>query len=709
MPPVLAEAMLQQMPEVEAAITEGLIPVQNTLTAGEMLLKASGAYVESGYFNMFSYGLMESRTSGLLDHENNIVVSRELAERLFGTDLNVVGKSLTLDGKEELMIAGVFDIPASSSRQFDFAIPFRKTFIHHPNFQNNWNNSWPNTYVVLKAGTDPAEFNRKIESFYAKQSGQKNESIFVTHFSDGYLYGKYENGVNVGGRIQYVRLFLVIACFILVIACINFANLATARASQRIKEVGIKKTFGVTRRSLALQYLVESLVITTVSLILAIVIDFSLIPQFNLLTGKELQLTWNADLFYGCLAITGLTALVAGSYPALYLSGFSPAVVLKGKLHTSTGALWTRKGLVVLQFSLSVIFMIAVFVVYKQMELIQTRNMGYNRNNIIYFEMEPQVKEHQQAFVAALRDVAGVEYASDIWWGFLGQRNGTSDVSWPSKDPNNPLSMQYRRVDDDLIELMGVKMTAGKSFSASIPTSHSGIIFNEAAIAAMGLSDPVGKKVVLWGKEMEIIGVTNNFHFETLYEQIQPLFFIYNPERANTVMVKLDPAAFDKSIAALRLFYKEFTHNAPLDLKFLDDDFQAQYVAERRVEALSKYFTALAMILSCLGLLGLAAYTAERRVKEVGIRKILGATELGIIYLLTREFSKTVFIAIVFALPIGYIITRSWLDHFTVKIDLQWWYFAGTGLTALCISWLTVGIQAYRAARLDPAKGLRTE
>lgn len=709
LPPVVADALLKEQPDVESAVTEAIMPVKSVLTFRDRTMKFNGAYVEPGYFDIFSLGLSESRDTSILRHENNILISKELAKALLGTWRNAVGQTITLDGKDELLVAGVFEFPKNSSRRFDFAIPLARVFVHHSNFKNGWNNGWHSTYVRLKEGTDVSEFNDKIADFYARHSGQQHQRIFIERFSDRYLHGNYENGVQAGGRVEYVKLFAVIAIAIVLIACVNFANLATARATERLKEVGIKKTFGVSRGSLTAQYLLESLVISTVALFLALITVNLLLPSFNLLTGKQLTLIPNREFVYGCAGITLVTALLSGLYPAFYLSAFSPTVILRGKFRTSWGSLWVRKGLVTLQFSLSIIFIVSVMVVYRQMSLIQNENLGYDRKGVLYFEMDPAVKEHQDAFLAALRNVNGVERASAIWWGFLGQRNGTSDVSWVGKDPQVEVGMQYRRVNDGLLEVLGIQLVAGNSFSNEAPSTHQGIIFNEAAVAAMGLSDPVGKTVRLWGEEREIVGVTKDFHFETLYTDIGPLFFLYNPQRTNTIMLRVDAMRMDEAIRNVRRFYTGMMGNAPLDLRFLDDDFQAQYAAEKRVEALSKYFTLIAVLLSCLAVLGLAAYTTERRTKEIGIRKILGSSESAIVYLLTRDFTKPVFVSIIIALPLAYLLVSNWLSEFKVRIDLAWWYFAAGAAVAIVLCWITVSTQAIRVARMNPAKGLRSQ
>ncbi|MEJ1241242.1 ABC transporter permease [Chryseolinea sp. T2] len=709
MPPVLADALAKELPDIETAVTEAILPVKTAIAYHDKSLKADGAYVDPGYFELFSLGIDETKDSSLLQHENNIVLSTELAKALFGSSVDVVGQTVTLDGKAEMMVAGLFDFPANSSRRFDFALPFRKMFAQQSNFKNTWNNNWPSVYVRLRKDVDVQILNQKITDFYSHHSGRTHQQIFLERFSERYLHGNYSNGVRAGGRIQYVQLFSVIALAILVIACVNFANLATARATERLKEVGVKKSFGVSRASLTVQYLLESLVVSGAALLVALIAVRMLLPSFNLLTHKQLSLTFESWFVYGCIVVTVITALLSGLYPAFYLSAFNPTVIFRGNLRTSNRSLVVRKGLVVLQFSLSIIFVISVMVVYNQMSLIQNGNMGYAREGVVYFEMDDQIKTHQQAFLDGLRKVDGVKEASAIWWGFLGQRNSTSDIVWTGKEASVETLMQYRRVDDRLLEVLNIELADGKSFSNEEVATHGGIIFNSAAIEAMGLDNPVGKTVRLWGAEREIIGVAKNFHFETLYSEIAPLFFIYNPERTNTVMLRIDTSRPQQTVRSLERYYASIMGNTPLDLRFLNDDFQAQYAAEKRVEVLAKYFTLIAVLLSCLGVLGLASYTAERRTKEMGIRKTLGSSELDIVFLMTRDFAIPLLAAVAIAVPVAYFIISDWLDAFKLRVDLTWWYFVAGSAVAVCFCWITAGTQAIKIARMNPARGLRSE
>jgi hypothetical protein len=400
----------------------------------------------------------------------------------------------------------------------------------------------------------------------------------------------------------------------------------------------------------------------------------------------------------------------------LYLSGFSPAIVLKGgaalgKLYSSVGEVWARKGLVVFQFTLSVILIVSVLVVYQQIKYTQSKNLGYNKENIIHFEVEGKAEKSLDAFLSAIKNIPGIFSASSIGHSLVegGYRSSSSTVQWEGKNPDDIVEMENVRVNYGMIETLGIQMAAGRTFSRDFSADSTKIIFNEAAIETMGLKDPIGKVINLWGNDRQIIGVTKNFHFQSFHEKVNPLFFILKPQDTWIVMAKIAAGGEKEVIANLEKLYHQFNPGFLLDYKFLDQDYQAQYAAEQRVSTLSKYFAGLAILISCLGLFGLAAFTAERRLKEIGIRKILGSSNFGIVRLLSTDFTRMVLMAIGFALPISYLIAKNWLNDFAYRIDLEWWFFVGAGLVALLVTWLTVGLQTVRAARIYPSECLKDE
>ena len=711
----LAEAMAEELPEVESAVisTPTYWLGKSKVSVGNQLaISAAGKFVGPNFFKMFSYPLLTGSADQVLAEKNTVVISESLALKLF-KHTDVVGKEMVfsnteMESQNHVLIAGVFkDVPESSSDQFDFLVS--EDVLFNEGTYRKWGNNGPHTFITLKEGEDPAAFNLKINDFLKNKAQSKN-TLFIRPFADNYLYNHFENGKVTGGRIDYVKLFSLIAVFILVIACINFMNLSTARASRRLKEVGIKKVMGAQRSTLIMQYLAESMLLTFIALFLSLAVVELLLPQFNTLVGKELSLRFTGTLILSMLCITVITGLLAGSYPALYLSGLKPVLALKGKLNLTSGALWTRQGLVVFQFALSVVLIVAVLVVYKQIAYVQSKNQGYHKENVLYFETEGALQHRVPFILAQVKRIPGVVNASSIDRELLGDLSFTfGDFNWEGRDPKEVIKFQRAHVNADLIETLGIEMAEGRSFSAQYGSDTSKVIINEAGIKVMRIKNPIGKIFSVWGKELQIIGVIKDFHFESLHEPVRPMFLKYAPLRTNRIMVKASAGEAGAVIKGLQQFYATYNPGFPFQYRFLDQDFQAQYEAENRVALLSRYFAMLAITISCLGLFGLATFTAEKRAKEIGIRKVLGASGLHVIYTLSKDFTKPVIIAILFALPLSYVLTKSWLDSFAYRIELQLWYFVAAGLLAFIFSLITVFFQALKAARTNPIQSIRAE
>lgn len=727
-PSPLAKALEDEIPEVKdvAVSTGGWHGPQGVIAAGNAKSKATELYVSPNFFEVFSYPLVNGDPSKVLGDKYNVLLSDELSMKLFHTTEGVVGKTIQWERgmisgstSSPLTVAGIFSkIQENSTAQFDLVLNYA---VYYDNVKtqlnlDRWDNSNPSTFVVLNDGVDIDAFNDKLRDFCTAKFEIKKEDaatlpprLFLQKYSDRYLFNQYENGRQTGGRIAYVKLFSIIAVFILIIACINFMNLSTAKASRRIKEIGIKKAIGAHRKSLIFQYMLESLFMAFVSLVLAILAVDILLPQFNLITGKQIALEFDSGLVTSVLLITLITGIVAGSYPALYLSGFHPAKVLKGKLETSLGESWTRKGLVVAQFTISVVLIVSVLVVYKQISFIQTKNLGYSRENVIQFAAEGKIMGSFEVFRAEAVRIPGITNITTAANNVVQNNNATGGVSWEGKKPGEKVEFGNLGIGDDFFETMNMTLTDGRNFIEGSASESSKIIFNETAIAVMGLKDPIGKTVNIWGEDRQIIGIVHDFNFESLYKKIKPCFVLYSPSNIQNILVKIAPGKESTVIAQIEKLYREFNPGLAFEYTFVDSEYEKLYASENRVGELSRYFAGMAIILSCLGLFGLASFTAERRIKEIGIRKVMGATEFGIVTLLSGGFTKIVFIAIIIALPASYLVAQFWLDNFAYKIALEWWYFAGAGIAAMLISWITVGSQAYKAARVNPSKCLKDE
>lgn len=723
-PDPLAKALTEQIPEIEeTAVIKSPDADENEkgiLTVNNSSIKAGELYVTSNFFNVFSYNLLQGNIKQPFPNIHSILLSSATAVKLFHSTKNIIGKAIQWDrGAGQMgdlngrfIVSGIFDMPPTSST-LKFDILFANAlYREHIKRFSNWFSSNQSTFVVLKNGVNEPLLNEKIKTFITSRYKPGSAEIkwagtlFLQRYTDKYLYNHYENGVPAGGRIEYVKLFSLIAIFILVIACINFMNLSTAKASKRIKEVGIKKVVGASRLTLVSQYLSESMLMTVLSVLFALAMVWALLPSFNEITGKQLSLNFNADFVLSIAIITIITGVISGSYPALYLSGFKPVLVLKGRITTSVGESLIRKGLVVFQFTISIVLIVSVMVVYQQMKLVETKNLGYNKDHIIHFSNDGQLQHNQQAFLKDLKNLTGVVNASDMEGDILGNHSGGGGIDWPGKTHRVEFSSLY--ADFDFMETMGLKTTEGRAFSSDYPADTAAVLFNETAIKEMGLKDPIGKTVKLWGNPARIIGVLKDFHYESLYKKVGPFFLNYR-KNASNVMVKLRAGNEVQTIAIMSKLYKQYNPGLPFEYKFLDEDYQALYASEQRVAVLSRYFAGIAIIISCLGLFGLVAFTAQKRQKEIGIRKVIGASASNVVLLLSGDFLKLVGIALLLAFPLAWWFTNQWLHSFAYRINVGAGLFIAAGLATVFITLITISYQAVKAALENPVKSLKTE
>lgn len=714
-PAILAKALVNDMPEIEHAVTMGNNEFngKGVLSVGKQSLEVDGLYASRDFFKMFSYQLTQGSAQQVLKDKSNIVLSKKLAVKLFGTHKNIIGK--TVQGNRGLFngiykVSGIFETPPeNSTEQFDFVLSYAVVFAH-VEWIHKWSGDGAQTYITLKKGVDTEAFNQKIGRFLQTKPYRKNNSLFIQSYSQRYLYGQYANGQPVGGRIAYVQLFSLIAFFILLIACINFMNLSTAQATRNMKEVGVKKALGVKRWVLAFRFFQESLLLTFLSLLMAIQLVALFLPQFNLITGKNIAFAFSGPLVWALLSIVIFTGVVAGIYPAFYLSGFNPIVVLKGKNHrlnASSSMLWVRKGLVIVQFALSIIFIVGVLVINKQIAYIQNADLGYDRANVIHFKMIGPY--NRSTFLSQLKNLPGVINATNTHGGSIVKMSGSgSGFQWDGQSSTKDLHFRRPHVSYDFVETLDIQLLKGRSFSRNYHSDTSKLLVNEAAAKIIGMKNIIGKTILDGQKKKQIIGVVNNFQIMSMHETLQPCIMRFSPNGSD-MMVKIEPKAQNHTIGQIKKLYQSFHPEYPFSFTFLDDEHQALYVAEQRVSVLSKYFTVLAITISCLGLFGLAIFTTSQRLKEIGIRKVLGASALSITQLLTRSFTKTILLAIIIALPVSYVVVKSWLNNFAYRISLEWWYFATAGLLVLLVAWLTVSLQTFKAARINPVKCLKEE
>ncbi|HEY4207877.1 MAG TPA: ABC transporter permease [Puia sp.] len=715
---MLAETMKNDLPEIVAAVPILSLKDFGTylqMRASDKVVKSTGIFAGKDFFKLFSFNLLRGQADQVLANKNGIVLAEDLADRLFGGADKAMGKTISWEffGKKEASeVTGVVARPPSnSSMDFDFILTH--DLLVHDLWTNGlkWYNEGPATYLLLKKGTDIAGFDSKISGFIKKYFPQTGFTLTVRPYSSAYLYGRYENGAQAGGRIEYVRIFSLVAIFILVIACINFMNLSTAKASRRAKEVGIKKVMGSTRIGLVYQFLGEAVLTSLLSLFLALILVFALLPVFSQLTGKHLAVTFSPSVISVLLGITLITGVLAGSYPAFYLSNFKPILVLKGKLRNSVAELLTRKGLVVFQFAISLVLIVSMIVIYKQVAYIQSKNLGYDRDHVVYFDKEGTVVQNTEAFLTQLRELPGVVSASSMEQNIAQVDIGSSTygISWPGKEKDLNVNFGVRALDLGLTETLGLQIKEGRTFSKTFGGEETKLLINETAARIMGLQHPVGSTIRMWDQDKTIVGVIKDFHITSLHEAIMPMVFYFDPNHTSTVMVRLAAGREKEALASMTGLYKQFNPGFVFEYKFLDEVYQSMYVAEQRVSLLSRYFAALAVLISCLGLSGLAAFNAESRAKEIGVRKVLGASVGNIAVLLSRNFIYLMILAMLIAFPVTWWLMHSWLSGFAYRTQMGWGTFAVAGSFLLLIALLTVSYQSIKAAVVNPAESLRTE
>jgi putative ABC transport system permease protein len=712
---MMADELKKAIPEIQYA--SGLEwSSTNTFEANNKINKMEGCFAGADFFTMFSYPLLQGTPATALNAIDDIAISRKMAEQFFGSADKAIGQTIRYENSADYRVSAVFEnIPANSSQQFDFLRSWPAFIKENESWVHHWGNADPQTFIQIRKDADAAKVEASIKDFVyrfqQKTDGYKVE-LGLLPYSDKYLHSIFKNGQLDGGRIEYVRLFSIVALFILLIACINFMNLATARSTKRAKEVGVRKVIGAARINLLLQFMGEAILLTFFAILVAIFLSIVLLPAFNLLTGKQLSLPVSNPVFW--TSLLGLligAGLVAGSYPALYLSSLNPIRVFKGSLQFTWGAVFFRKGLVVFQFVLSVVLIVGMIVIYRQMNYIQTKNIGYDRDNLVYLPLEGELSEKYALFKEGAIKLPGILAATKVRNAPTRMGNHTGDIGWEGKDPNLSTSFVYTIVGYDYSKTMQLQLAEGRDFSKDYATDTAGaFVLNETAVRKIGYQQPVGKPL-WWGKRRgTIVGVVKDFHFASLHQAIEPMVLRLDENRPwGTILVRTQAGKTKEAIAGLEKLCKSLNPKFPFTYQFSDDEYTKLYQSEQVVSKLSNYFAFLAIFISCLGLFGLAAFTAEQRTKEIGVRKVLGANVTGIVSMLSKDFLKLVAIAVVIASPIAWYAMNNWLQEFEYKQDMSWWVFAVAGLAVALIALLTVSFQAIKAAVANPLKSLRTE
>jgi predicted permease len=712
-PKILAPTLKADYPEVEQAVR--VTDADFLFTVGEKHLNVRGIFTDSGFLKTFTFPLVEGNVNTALSENYHIVITEKLAKKLFG-DEEAMGKSIRIDSNANFIVSGVMkDLPNNTVFKFEYLLPwsYLKTIGQDDQY---WGNNSVTTFVLLKPGVSEAAFDNKVSDItinHTKDGDNSTTKVFTQPFKDKWLYGKDDNGKYVAGRMERVKTFGIIAALILLIACINFMNLSTARSEKRAKEVGIRKVVGAQKKSLIVQFIAESVLLAFLSGVIAIILVQLVLPPFNTLVEKNLYLDLgNYQFWLFSIAFILFTGFVAGSYPAFFLSSFQPVKVLKGTFRSAQSAINPRKVLVVLQFTFAIALIICTVIVEHQIKYAESRDSGYAKDRLVYVPIEGEIDKHYEAIK---NDLLGKGAASAVTKSMSPISQRYSDGwgwTWQGSNEADKKTDFVRMASDaDFIKTMGAKLIAGRDIDIkNYPADSTAMLLNETAVKAMRFKNPIGQIVNADNKQWTVVGVVKDFIYESPYEKINPLVIMGPKSWFTTIHFKLNPAnSTEKDLQIAQNVFKEYNPQYPFNYHFVDQEYAKKFGEEKRTGTLAALFAGLTIFISCLGLFGLATYMAENRIKEIGVRKVLGASVASITALLSKDFLKLVIISFVIAAPIAWLAMHSWLQSYTYRISIQWWVFALAGILSVIIAILTVSYQAIKAAIANPVKSLRSE
>lgn len=689
------------------------------LQVDDKKIKSTGGFFEKEMPELFSLSMISGQRNALND-PSSILLAESTAKACFGEE-DPIGRMLKINKMEPVKVAGVYkDFPANSSLA-NIRFVSSWDFWYHSNgnlkdMEDPWRPNFTTLYVEINENTSMAAVSAKIRDAKLKkvnaQLQQKKPALFLQPMDSWHLYSEFKDGVNVGGAIKYVRMFGIIGIFVLLLACINFMNLSTARSEKRAREVGIRKTVGSLRSQLITQFFTESLLTVALAFVISLTLAWLALPYFNQIAGKQMQMPLDKPVFWiSSVAFILLTALIAGSYPAIYLSSFRPVKVLKGTFKAGRLAAVPRKVLVVLQFSVSAALIVGTMIVYRQIQFGKDRPVGYTRANLITVGTpEGAIHDHFATIKNELLQTGAVISTAESESPTTGVWNTTSGFSWPGKAPDLSTDFGVVAASHDFGKTVGWEIKEGRDFNSALATDSAAIILNEAAVSYMNLKNPVGQTVTWWGRPLTVIGITKNMVIESPYDEVRPIIYPILDYQGNMMIMKLNPKqSVAESIKKIEPIFRKYAPEQPFEYQFVDDSYANKFGNEERIGTLSGIFTTLAVIISCLGLFGLTSFVAEQRKKEIGIRKVLGASVFSVWNLLTREFVVLVLIAFFIAFPLAYYFMAEWLQNYSYRTSLSGWVFMMAGAGVLLITALTVSFQAIKAAFANPVKSLRTE
>ena len=710
-PKILAKTLEADLPEVEVACR---VDWQRSMlvTVGEKSLTAPGNMVDSSFLKIFTFPMLKGNPENALKGVYSMVVTEKFARKFFGDD-NPIGKTVRINNKDNFTITGLLkDLPTNSRFNFEYLLPWSYLRTMGED-DENWGNNSTKTYALLKENVSLELVQNKMKEVrrlhgYKESKGE----MFLYPLDRWRLYSNFEQGKETGGLIDIVRLFGITAAFILLIACINFMNLSTARSEKRAKEVGIRKVIGAQRSSLIGQFIGESVLISLLAGVVAVVLVVLVLPSFNELIHSELHIDYSNLYFWlFLLGFILFTGILAGSYPAFFLSAFQPVKVLKGTFRKSNAVINPRKILVVLQFSFAIVLIICTIIVREQISHAQNRELGYQKDNLVYHMLTGDLEKN---FSLVKNELLEQGIATRVSKTSAPPTEGWSDswgFEWKGKDPNDRTDFDRYCADEELVETIGLKLVTGRDFNLKeFPTDSTAVLLNESAVKAMGFKDPIGQIVKDNGIDWHVIGVIKDFILQSPFYPTKPMVIEGAKGWFNVIMIRLnDNQSTAANISKTEAIFKKYNPAYPFEYKFVDEQYAKKFNSEKRTGTLASLFAGLAIFISCLGLFGLASYMAENRIKEIGVRKVLGASVGNITGLLSKDFITLVLISFLIASPIAWLGMNSWLDNYPYRIQIPWWVFVLAGLLSILIALATVSYQAIKAAVANPVKSLRTE
>ena len=706
-PSLLYKELKEKVPEIEGVTAMSNNNRNHTFSNGKKVLKQKGKFVSNDYFNMFSFNILEGNTSNALSSPNTIAISKNMAELFFEDAKSAIGQTLNYENTKVLEVTLVFETASiNTTENSDFYLSFDSLFAESP-WMSDWKNLGTYTYVQLTKSADVKQVGQKLNTFLKDYESVSALAIELQPYKDSYLYADLKTG---GGKIEYVRLFGIIAFLIMLIASINFMNLASAGSIKRAKEIGVRKVLGAGKSSLVGQFLGEATLLSFSSLLFALIFIALVLPGFNQITEKDISLeSLTLSTWVMVILITFFTGLLSGSYPAFLLSSFKVTDIFKKKIETSSTTKWIRKALVVFQFTISVVFISSMLIISKQLDYVQNKDIGFERENLLAVTLSEDLQKNFEAFKTDALQISGVNSVTKTSHILLGEYGTSPEVIWNGKSDDDGSLFTGMVGSTDFIKTYGAKLLMGRDLIHN-NSDNIEYLINESAMKQMKMEEPLGQSLSFWGNSGTIVGVVKNFHFSSMKESIFPL--IIRSEgyaEFNTAFIKYNTDNVEQTLASLESLHSRLNPAFPFEYKFMDSEYNKLYKSESIFYKLSAFFSILAILISCLGLFGLVIFTAEQRTKEIGMRKVVGASVFSITSLITKDFIKLILLGIVIGVPIAWYFMNKWLTDYEYRIDMPWWIFIATGVLIIGISLFTISFESIKAALANPIKSLRNE